>query len=176
SREEGVELLRRLDPRLEDALAAELWERAKGSPFWLESLARATGGVAGLGQVLTMQLRGAGADAGRLLGLLAVAGRPLSLLDAGSDLRQLGRALEHRRAAGLPTFDLALRLARSPQRKLLGPEGLRLLAGIADDADPFAEKALELREEVASLATDLAEHEEALARWALVADRAEAPL
>ena len=174
SREEGVELLRRLDPRLEDALAAELWERAKGSPFWLESLARATGGVAGLGQVLTMQLRGAGADAGRLLGLLAVAGRPLSLLDAamlaewpparleaaarelldrglvvesggaarlahdlirdaaiaelpeetrrrlhhrlaerleldaGSDLRQLGRALEHRRAAGLPTFDLAL--------------------------------------------------------------------
>jgi DNA-binding CsgD family transcriptional regulator len=242
SREDGVELLRRLDPRLDRGHADELWERAQGSPFWLEALARAGGGVAGLGQVLTAQLRGAGADAGTLLGLLAVAGRPLPLpdaavlsewpperldaairelvdrglvvesggavrlahdlirdaaiaelpeetrrrlhhrlaerleLDAGSDLRRLGRALEHRRAAGLPTFDLALRLARSPQRKLLGPEGLRLLAGLADDADPFAEEALELREEVASLATDLAEHEEALARWALVADRAEAPL
>jgi DNA-binding NarL/FixJ family response regulator len=242
SRDEGIELVLGLHARLDRRLAVELWERAKGSPFWLEALARAGGSVAGLSQVLTMRLRGAGADAASLLALLSVAGRPLSPpdaaavvewplprlegalrelrdrglvieaggaarlahdliretavaelpdevrrrlhhglaerleLDAGFDLRLLGRALEHRRAAGLPTLDLALRLARSPQRKLLGPEGLRLLAAIADEADPFDADALALQEEVASLATDLAEHEEAQARWTLVADRAELPL
>jgi DNA-binding CsgD family transcriptional regulator len=239
---EGIELVRGLHAGLDRGLAVELWERAKGSPFWLEALARAGGSVAGLSQVLTMHLRGAGTDAASLLALLSVAARPLSLLeaaalaewplprlegalrelrdrglvieaggaarlahdlireaavaelpdevrrrlhhglaerlelDAGSDLRLLGQALEHRRAAGLPTLDLALRLARSPQRKLLGPEGLRLLAGIADEADPFGADVLVLQEEVASLATDLAEHEEAQARWTLVADRAETPL
>ena len=242
SREEGIELARSLDARLDSGLAEELWARAKGSPFWLEALVRAGGSVVGLGQVLTVQLRGAGADTGTLVALLAVAGRPLSLpdaaaltewppprleaamrevldrglvidaggaarlahdlireaavaelpdevrgrlhrrlaerleLDAGSDLRLLGQALEHRRAAGLPTLDLALRLARSPQRKLLRTEGLRLLAGIADEADPFGAEALVLQEEVATLAGDLAEHEEAQARWMLVADRVEAPL
>jgi DNA-binding CsgD family transcriptional regulator len=242
SRDEGIELVRGLDATLDRDLAVELWERAKGSPFWLEALARAGGGAVGLSQVLTVHLRGAGADAASLLALLSIAGRPLSLpdaaalagwplprlegalrelrdrglvieaggaarlahdlireaavaelpdvvrrrlhhdlaarleLDAGSDLRLLGQALEHRRAAGLPTLELALRLARSPQRKLLGPEGLRLLAGIADEADPFGADALVLHEEVASLASDLAEHEEAQARLTLVADRAEAPL
>jgi DNA-binding CsgD family transcriptional regulator len=97
-------------------------------------------------------------------------------LDVGDDLRLLREALEHRRAAGLPTLDLAGRLARSPRRTLLGPEGLRLLAGIADEGDPFDEEALALHEEVASLATELAEYEEALARWSLVAERAETPL
>jgi DNA-binding NarL/FixJ family response regulator len=242
SREEGIELVLGLHPRPDRGLAVELWERAKGSPFWLEALARTGGSVVGLSQVLTVQLRGAGADAESLLALLSVAGRPLSLpdaaavvewplprlegalrelhdrglvieaggaarlahdlireaavaelsddvrrrlhhrlaerleLDAGSDLRLLGQALEHRRAAGLQSLDLTLRLARSPQRKLLGPEGLNLLAGIADEADPFAADALVLHEEVASLATDLAEHEEAQARWTLVADRVEVPL
>jgi DNA-binding CsgD family transcriptional regulator len=242
SRREGVEFLRRLGVSLDRGLADELWEQAHGSPFWLEALARSGGGVAGLGHILTMQLRGAGADPGTLLGLLAVADRPLSLpiaamlaewpparldgavrelvdrglvvqvgaaarlahdlireaaigelpaevrrrhhqrlaqqleLDAASDLQLLAQALEHRRAAALPTIDLALRLARSPQRKLLGAKGLRLLAGIADDADPFGADAEALREEVAALTADLAEHEEAQARWTLVADRTEAPL
>ena len=242
NREEGIELVCGLDARLDRGLAGELWERAKGSPFWLEALAGAGGSVVGLGQVLTAQMRAAGADAGTLVALLAVAGHPLSLpdaaalaewplprleaamrellerglvidaggaarlahdlireaaaaqlpddvrgrlhrrlaelleIDAGWDLRRLGQALEHRRGAGLPTLDLALRLARSPQRKLLGADGLRLLAGIADEADPFGANALALQEEVASLAGDLAEHEEAQARWTLVADRAEAPL
>jgi DNA-binding CsgD family transcriptional regulator len=242
SREEGTRLVLGLDARLDRALAGELWERAEGSPFWLEALARTGGSAVGLRQVLTVQLRGAGADAASLLALLSVAGRPISVtnaaglaewplprleaalrelvdrglvveagstarlahdlireaavaelpdevrarihhrlaeqleLDAGSDLRLLRQALEHRRAANLPTLELALRLARSPHRKLLAAEGLRLLAGIADEADPFGADALALQEEVASLASELAEHEEALARWSLVADRAEAPL
>jgi DNA-binding NarL/FixJ family response regulator len=241
-RDEGIELVLAVDARLERALAEELWKSANGSPFWLEALARAGGSAAGLREVLTVQLRGAGADAATLLALLSVAGRPLSLpaaaaladwpaprleaalrdlvdcgialeaggmarlahdliregalaelpddvrrsihvrlaeqlgLEAGSDLRLLRQALEHRRAAGLETLDLGLRLARSPQRKLLGPEGLRLLAEIADDADPFAADALALQEGVAALASELAVHEEALARWSLVADRADAPL
>jgi DNA-binding CsgD family transcriptional regulator len=241
SREEGIELVLRLDARLDRDLAGRLWEQANGSPFWLEALARAGGLTAGFRPVLTMQLRGAGADAATLLGLLAVAARPISLTDAaalaewplprleaalrelvdrgivvevggtarlahdlireaadselpdevrrrihqhlaerlelepGSDLGLLRQALEHRRAAGLPTLELALRLARAPQRKLLGTDGLRLLAGIADESDPFRADALALQPEVASLATELAEHEDALARWLLVADRADAP-
>ena len=243
SREEGIELVLGVDARLDRGLAVELWERAKGSPFWLESLARTGGSATGLRQVLTVQLRGAGADTASLLALLSVAGRPISVtdaaalaewplprleaalrelvdrgliveagstarlthdlireaaiaelpddvrrrihhrlaeqieLDAGPDLRLLRQALEHRRAGGgTQTLDLALRLALSPHRKLLAVEGLRLLAGIADEADPFGADALALQEEVASLATELVEHEEALARWSLVADRAEAPL
>jgi DNA-binding CsgD family transcriptional regulator len=242
SREEGTELALRLDARLDRGVAGELWARAKGSPFWVESLVRTGGSAAGLRQVLTVRLRGAGADAASLLALLAVAGRPISvttaaaladwplasleaalreLADRGlvvhtgstarlthdlireaavaelpddvrvrshrrlaeqlereavSDVGLLRRALEHRQAGGLPTLDLALRLARSPQRKLLGPDGLRLIAGIADDADPFDGDTLALGKEVASLAADLAEHEEAQARWSLVADRSDAPL
>ena len=94
---------------------------------------------------------------------------------AGNDLRPLRSALEHRRAAGMPTLDLASRLARSPRRTLLGLDGLRLLADIADESDPFHEDVLALHEEVASLATELAEHEEALARWLLVSEHARTP-
>jgi DNA-binding CsgD family transcriptional regulator len=92
---------------------------------------------------------------------------------AGEDLRHLREALEHRRAAGLPAPEIALRLARSRSRTLLGSDGLRLLASIADEGDLFGDEALALHEEVASLATELAEHEEGLARWSLVAERAE---
>jgi DNA-binding CsgD family transcriptional regulator len=239
ARDEGVALALALDANIDRSLAVDLWERSKGSPFWLEALVRAGGSAAALRQVLTVRLRGAGADAANLLALLAVAGRPLHPADvaalaewpparvgsavrelvergvavqdaasmrlahdlirdaalaelpddvgsgihrrvaerlerdAGSDLRLLREALEHRRAAGMPPLDLALRLARSPQRKLLGTDGLALLAGIADDADPFDADALALQMEVASLATELAEHEDALARWSLVADRSE---
>ena len=241
-REEGIELALELDARLDHGLAGELWVKANGSPFWLESLVRTGGSAAGLREVLTVRLRGAGTDATSLLALLAVAGRPLSTMnaaalsdwplsrleaalreladrglvvetastarlahdlireaaladlpdevrvrlhrrlahqlegDAVTDLGLLRQALVHRQAGGLPTLDLALRLARSPQRKLLGPDGLSLIAGIADEADPFDADTLALQEEVATLAAELAEHQEALARWSLVADLAESPL
>jgi DNA-binding CsgD family transcriptional regulator len=240
--EEGVELALSIDASIDRRRAAELWEAAQGSPFWLEALARARGATAGLGHLLTVRLRGAGSDAGALLGLLAVAGRPIPVADAaalfewqlgrveaalgelvgrgiaiesggaarlthdlirdaacanlpedsrrsihqrlagqlelraGDDLRLLREALEHRRAAQMPALELARRLARSQRRTLLGSEGLRLLASIADAADPLDPEALALHEEVASLATELAEHEEALARWSLVAERAEVPV
>jgi DNA-binding CsgD family transcriptional regulator len=242
SREEGIELALAIDSELDPEIAGGLWEKADGSPFWIEALARAGASAAGLGQYLTARLRGAGSDPATLLGLLAVAGRPMSTadvaaltdwplerlevalgelvdrglavevagaprlthdlireaaiaelpedwrqrihhrlaerleLDAGTDVRLLREALEHRRAAGTPTLHLATRLSRSPLRTLLGQEGLGLLAHIADEADPMDGDGLELHEEVASLATDLATHAEALARWSLVAERADAPL
>jgi DNA-binding CsgD family transcriptional regulator len=95
---------------------------------------------------------------------------------AETDVRRLREAVGHRHAAGVPSLDLAERLVRSPQRTLLGRDGLRLLAAIADEADPLDAAVLAQHEEVASLATELAEHEEALERWSLVAERAEPPL
>jgi DNA-binding NarL/FixJ family response regulator len=237
--EEGVELALAIDPALARTRANELWEAAQGSPFWLETLVRARTTAGGVGQLLTLRLRGAGADAGALLGVLAVAGRPMRLSDAaaladwpvaraeaalgqlvargiavevggtarlahdlireaalanlpvdarrsihrrvaehlelraGDDLRLLREALEHRQAGGAPALDLAGRLARSPRRTLLGSDGLRLLASIVDEEDRPEARTLALHEELASLATELAEHEEALARWSLVAERAE---
>ena len=93
----------------------------------------------------------------------------------GSDIRRLREAVAHRHAAGVPSLDLANRLVRSSQRTLLGTDGVRLLAAIADEADPLDAEVLALQEGIASLASELAEHEEALERWSLVAERAEQP-
>ena len=236
-REEAVELVGSLDASIEHSVAADMWKRANGSPFWLQLLASTRSHGVGPGQLLTRRLRGAGTDAIALLDLLAVVGRPVAvgeaarlaewpitrltdavveLCDRGvvieaagvlrlthdlirelvitdlpadarqrihqqmaeelertaeSDLQLLREALEHRRAAGMPTLDLGLRLARSSRRRLLGSRGLRLLGSIADEADPVAAEAIELHAEVAELATELGEHEYALARWRLVAER-----
>jgi DNA-binding CsgD family transcriptional regulator len=94
---------------------------------------------------------------------------------AGSDVRRLREAVGHRHAAGVRSLDIANRLVRSAQRTLLGPDALQVLAAIADEADPLDADVLALHEGIASLATELAEHEEALERWALVAERAELP-
>jgi tetratricopeptide (TPR) repeat protein len=88
---------------------------------------------------------------------------------AGDDVRQLSRALEHRQASGLATAELALRIARSPQRRLLGREGLATLAGIAEGTDDG--DGLVLRREVAALAAELGEWTAALEHWAALADR-----
>jgi DNA-binding NarL/FixJ family response regulator/Cdc6-like AAA superfamily ATPase len=237
SSDEAIELVNTLAPRLDAEAARRLAAKGGGSPFWTEALVRTSGAELDAGELVTKRLADAGADAAGLLALLAVAGRPLALVDisrlaqwpadrvehavselvsrgvaihspggvrlahdliraaalkhvpddqrrqlharlaqwleagAEDDLRRLREALEHRRAAKLPALDIAGRLARSPQRTLLGVEGMRLLAGIADDGDPFNADVVALHEEVASLATGLAEHEEALARWSLVAER-----
>jgi DNA-binding CsgD family transcriptional regulator len=237
SREEGIELVLGLGADLDRRLAGALWEQANGSPFWLESLAKAGGVAAGLRQVLTLQLRGAGADATTVLGLLAVAARPISLADvcalvkwpvpraesalrelvdrglvlevggtarlahdliriaavgeipeeqrrdlhrrladwltrsAGSDVGRLREALAHRHAAGMPSVDVAHKLVRSPQRTLLGEDGLALLVAIADRAEPSDESVLMLNEQTAELASELARHDIALERNLLLAER-----
>jgi hypothetical protein len=183
SAEEGVELALALDPRLDPARAAEVCEQAQGLPFWVEALVRGGASQAGRAQLLTSRLRGAGADAGTMLGLLAVAGRPVAVGEAAAILgwpldrseAALHDALEHRRAAEMPSVDLAVRLVETGRRALLGLDGLRLLGAIADEADPFEPHALVLQEGVAALATELAAHEEAIDRWSIVAERAGEP-
>ncbi len=94
---------------------------------------------------------------------------------AGTDVRRLREALAHRHAAGLPSLDLAVRLVRSPQRTLLGDEGLELLVTIADESQPRDETVLALNEEIAALASALARHDVALERRLLLAERAPDP-
>lgn len=237
SREDGILLALSLDAGLDAPAAARLWERAQGSPFWLEALVRTRAAAGDAGQLVAERLRSAGADATSLLALFALAARPLALTDvaelegwplerteaaahelvargvalpsgglvslahdlireavanglpratkspihrrlaewleanAGDDLRLLREALEQRRAAAAPTLDLALRLAASPRRTLLGQEGARQLAVVADEAGPRDPCALELNERVASLAAEVGDNALALERWTLLAER-----
>jgi hypothetical protein len=90
---------------------------------------------------------------------------------AGDDQRLLLEALEHRTSGAMPAVDLALRLARSPRRRLTGVDGLRRLASIADRADGSDPAAGELQRHVAALAAELGDHELALARWSSLASR-----
>jgi DNA-binding CsgD family transcriptional regulator len=78
---EALELVRALAPTLGDEEAGAILAAAGGYPFWLEALVR-TGGVdADAGRLVTARLCGASADAGVVVALLAVAGRPLGLAD-----------------------------------------------------------------------------------------------
>jgi DNA-binding CsgD family transcriptional regulator/tetratricopeptide (TPR) repeat protein len=81
-REAGVLLARDLAPGLDESGAAELWRRGRGSPFWLEVLAKAENLEADVDAVVEERLRATGPDAAALLVLLALAGRPLTAEDA----------------------------------------------------------------------------------------------
>ena len=242
TRDEAFELAKTLTPHIADDAARALAERSNGSPFWLDALARTGGADVDAGRLVTARLRGATADAGTLLAVLAIAARPLAFGSAaelngwseeraehaarelmtrgiavksggalqlahdliraaaaeeipdeqrvrihgrlsewlveiaGDDLGRLREALSHRHAAGLASLELANRLVRSPQRTLLGEDGLALLVAIADEADPAAEAALGLNEEVAALASTLGRHDVALERSLILADRRRDPL
>lgn len=89
---------------------------------------------------------------------------------AGENVRQLSRALEHRVASGLDGCDLALRITRSPQRRLVGDEGLIVLGQIADAAGGTGGRALQTQ--VAALASEIGNWATALERWSVLADRA----
>ena len=77
---------------------------------------------------------------------------------ARDDLRLLREALDHRLAAGLESTGLAEQLVRSPQRTLLGTDGLATLASIFETS-PTASGSLGLA--LARLALDLAAFEDA---------------
>jgi DNA-binding CsgD family transcriptional regulator len=240
--DEALQLVKELAPALRDGEVRELAGVAGGYPFWIEAVVRTGGVEAEAGQLVTARLRGASADAGALVALLVVAGRPLALADiarlngwssgrtehatrevvrrgvavtsgavlrlahdlirgaaardipdelrvdvhrrvgdwleriAGNDVRRLREALGHRHAAGVGTLDLAYRLARSPQRTLIGEDGLALLVTIADRADPSNETALALNDAIAALAAALGRHDIALERRLVGAERVEDPL
>lgn len=228
--EEGVSLAHALDARLGDVEAAELWRRARGSPFWLQSLVLA-GQTADPSGLIQDRFRVMSGDAAVLVAALTVGGRPLrtddlgwvlewpadrvrhaarelvsgglaldaagmlrtahdlireaaqrdipsatrgrlharfaALIerDAGSDVRLLREALEHRKAAGMTTMDLALRMVTSPQRRLLGNDGLRLLASIADRAEAGSASQMTLDMALGELGSVLGEQRLAIERW-----------
>jgi DNA-binding NarL/FixJ family response regulator len=242
SAEEALELARALVPGLAEKDARELAERSAGSPFWLEALAGSGGAERDATRLVSARLRGASTDAGELLALLAVIGRPIASNDAAgvlgrepaqvqsaarelvargvasepagalrlvhdlvrpaalaalpderrrdlhralgdwlaasdaADIARSREALGHLHAAGLPRVELALALARSPRRTLLGDEGLELLVQIADEASASSAPAWELNQEIVSLAGALARHDVALERARLVAEDAVDPL
>ena len=79
--------------------------------------------------------------------------------------QQLTDALWHRRAAGMPCGGLALRLTRSPGRRLLGPSDVRAMADIADDPREAGEPSAELRWQLARLASEIGNPALALEAW-----------
>ena len=103
----GVQLVLDVTPDIGHGAAVDLWERAAGSPFWLEIIARASPGDSGQA-VLADRLRGASSDAVELLAILTLAGRPLMadevmeiegwpsqrVATAGRDLLRSGLAAE----------------------------------------------------------------------------------
>jgi DNA-binding NarL/FixJ family response regulator len=239
SEAESLQLARAFVPGLDEKAARELAERSAGSPFWLQALARSGGAEPDAARLVSARLRGASMDAGELLALLAVAGRPIAPADAATvqgwdparaqqatrelvargvvadvdgalglvhdllrpaalaaipaerrrdlhrqmgewlapagveDVFRLREALGHLHSAGLPRLDLALHLARSPQRTLLGDEALDLLVQIADEAAAADVTVKELNQEIASLAGSLARHDVALERELLLAEWAD---
>jgi DNA-binding CsgD family transcriptional regulator len=94
---------------------------------------------------------------------------------AGDDLSSLREALEHRVAAGLPAVDLAMRLLASPQHRLLGADGLKLVTSISDALDQGASVQVLIDRGLAELAAVLGEQELALERWKRVATFAADP-
>jgi DNA-binding CsgD family transcriptional regulator len=164
---------------LSDIAALEEWSSERVEIAAADLVARGVAVYAGVGVELAHDLIRVAAARDVSLETRLDVHRRLSLwLErvAGDDLRRLREALYHRHMSGQPSLELASLLVGSRQRTLLGADGLHLLASIADEADPLSPDVLALHEQVAALATELAEHDEALRLWSLVADRAEAPL
>jgi len=94
---------------------------------------------------------------------------------AGDDLQLLSEALDHRAEAALPTADLVARLLGSPQRRLIGVEGLRHLASIADALPTGSADQLSLDAEIGKLASVLGDQDLAARHWRRVAERDPTP-
>ncbi|MBW3621208.1 MAG: LuxR C-terminal-related transcriptional regulator [Actinobacteria bacterium] len=94
--------------------------------------------------------------------------------EAQDDVVLLSRAIEHRLAAGADVLELVGRIAGSPNRRLVGSEGVRrLAAGIAVASDDPA--VLRIAEALARLAGELGDHELALDMWQRLLERQSAP-
>lgn len=109
--EDGLSLARAIDRRLDEAAAVDLWRQARGSPFWLEALARGRG-ADDPSSLAGERLRALTSDAGALLAALAVAARPFLVDDVARVLGwEIGRVREASRE--LTARGLALESAGS---------------------------------------------------------------
>ncbi|HET6909895.1 MAG TPA: AAA family ATPase [Mycobacteriales bacterium] len=91
--------------------------------------------------------------------------------DAGDDLHALTEALAHRAAAGMPSLELALRIARSPQRRLLGADGLAQLTPIVEGVPLTDPDVASLSVELATMAGELGDREASYERFVVLSDR-----
>lgn len=91
--------------------------------------------------------------------------------EAGDDLHLLTEALAHRVVVGATPLELALRIARSPQRRLLGVGGMAELAAVVDGSPLTDSNVAGLLVEIATLAGELGEKETAYERFAVLSDR-----
>jgi len=94
---------------------------------------------------------------------------------ADTDVQLMHEALVHRHEAGMDSTELALRVLRSPRRRLLGREGLQELARLADSDGLDEPVAVSLRLSVAQLASELGEQLIALERWTSLASNVTDP-
>ena len=101
SREAGTTLALELAPGLDQDQATLIWERARGSPFWVEVLAGSGRLDTDVGKVVIDRLHAAGEDALPLVGLLALAGHPLPTEDVAPS--RSGVRTEPRRRCPPPT-------------------------------------------------------------------------
>lgn len=88
---------------------------------------------------------------------------------AAGDLRLLAEALDHRVEAGLPTADLAARLLESPQRRLIGIDGLRRLAAISDALATGSDAQVRLDRGIGQVAGMLGEQHLSMRHWSRAA-------
>lgn len=121
--EDGVALAQALAPQLSADEAAELWRTASGLPFWLEALVQAGGSRPDQDRLLRARLGGLGGDAMQLVGMLAVAARPLPVVEL-SRLQQCSDEQAKSAARELVSTGIALE----------GPGGIRLAHDLIRDA------------------------------------------
>jgi len=237
----GTRLAQLVEPRLDQTAAAELWASGGGSPFWIETAARASFVPDRPASIIAAQLRELSPDAAAALAALVVAARPAEVVEladvltwpdlrtehalieltnrglavavgaefrtthdlvrhaavdqltpsqlsslharfaerlrryADGDIGPLMEALEHAEAADVATADLALEIAQSPQRRLLGLSGLARLAAIADQPTTDAAATLALQVELANMTEELSDREAAYDRFAVLAQSLPAP-
>lgn len=135
--EAGRALVREIDRELDEAGADDLWRRAGGLPFWLEALARG-GGSSERSDLIEDRLQALSGDAGRLLAMLTVGGRPFIADDMAAALawdvgrvRLAGRELVTRGLAleTIGGFRLAHDLIRETVAKAIPAATSRRLHG-----------------------------------------------
>jgi DNA-binding CsgD family transcriptional regulator len=233
-RDDGVRFVASRSTAIDRREAVELWERAGGSPFWLDVLVEAQGDARDVREVVAARIQGLTADSNVLLTTLAILGRPsdpieierlvgwtaertaaattelvgrgLAIEDGGAtrlahdlirevasertplatrrrlhghiatvleegaagDVGGLLSVLEHRAAAGTFDADLALRILASPQRRLIGSDGVRRITESAREVDDLGVRT-DVDRAAATLAGELGDQALALDRWSAVA-------
>jgi DNA-binding CsgD family transcriptional regulator len=94
-REEAIRFVADRSSALERGGAIDLWERAGGSPFWLDLLVRTQGDERDFQTVVAARTRGLSPDAAALLRILAILGRPTErTAAAATELAGNGLALD----------------------------------------------------------------------------------